>query len=192
MKKIVLAIILLNVTPLLFAQSNKLFGSIGVGSSIPISEFSDNYKIGFNIAGNVGLNFHSMIGVRADLQYSSFSYNDHASYWGDITGDPYSLLTISVDGLIAKFANLRKNQGIIPYGIFGAGLYFGSPGDIKLGRLGTVSGKSETYLGIGIGGGAILKFSKNIGLLAEAKYSTTLAGTQLNYLPLRLALVFTQ
>jgi hypothetical protein len=191
-KNISVFFILIIFNSTILSQSGKVFGSLGVGASIPISEFSDGYNIGFNVVGNVGYRFHDLLGIRGDLQYSSFSFKDYTSFWGEVTGDSYSLLTISIDGIIANFSNFKKKQGIIPYGILGAGLYFGSPGNIKLGTLGTVKGGNETYLGIGLGGGAIFKFSRNVGVLTEVKYNTTFGGTQLNYLPFRIAIMFTQ
>lgn len=191
MKKSILILVLIFIANISFAQSNKIFGSIGGGVSIPISEFSNNHELGFNIAGNLGYQFHDMIGGRFDLQYNSFNYKDQTSFYGDVTGDPHTLFTISADAIVANFSDLKKNQAFIPYGVLGFGLYFSKVGDIILGTLGTVKGISETYAGLGIGGGAIYKLSKDIGVLAEIKYSTTLGGAQLNYLPFRIAIMFT-
>lgn len=195
MKKLIITLFsLFIISNSLSAQSSKLFGSLGGGLSVPTGDFELAYNSGFNIAGNMGMVIDKMFGGRIDIQYNSFPYKGTSSIYGNITGDPYSVFTLGADVIISNYKDLKKQGAIIPYGF--AGLYFvnAKPGNTKITTTyssTTYSYDSESKVAIGIGGGATYKLSSNIGISAELKYTFTLGGSQLNYIPLRVALSFT-
>lgn len=176
----------------LIAQ-DKISVSVGGGLSVPTGDFNLSYKTGYNLAGNIGLAFDKLFGARLDLQYNSFPYKEYVDVSGSITGDPYTIFTAGADFVVSNFKDLKKPNAIIPYGF--AGLYFMylKPGETKITTSYSSTSytyNSETKIGLGIGGGAIYNISGKIGLSAELKYSITLGGEQVNYIPLRIALSF--
>lgn len=144
--------------------------------------------MGFNIGGSIGINFDNILGARADIQYNSFPYKENSLL--NVTGDPYKVITLSVDFVVSDFKNISKPEKIIPFAYGGLGLFYLQPGDIKISG-NKLEFDSETKLGLVLGGGAIYKFNENLGISAEFKYSFTLGGDQLNYIPLRVGLTFT-
>ncbi len=195
MKKLIITLIIMlfvSNSYNLIAQ-DKIFGSVGGGFSVPTGDFDLSYKTGYNLAGNIGIAFDKLFGARIDLQYNSFPFKEYTSFYGSVTGNSYTVFTVGADFVVSNFKDIRKPKAFIPYGF--AGLYFmyNKPGDTKI----TTAYSSDTYTydseskaALGIGGGAIYNFSGNLGISAEVKYSITLGGEQVNFIPLRVALTF--
>ncbi len=172
----------------LYAQ-NEIFTSFGAGLTVPISDLEKSHKLGFNVGANAGLAFDKMFGGRVDLQYNSLPYKNSSYGSFEITGDPITIVTFGADVVISDFKKIRKKEVFIPYGFAGLSYLYAKAGDSKYGGL-TITTESDSKLALGIGGGAIYKFTENIGISAELKYSVTLGGNQVNYIPLRVSLSY--
>lgn len=170
------------------AQDN-IFTSFGGGLTVPIGDFESSYKTGFNVGANIGLSFDKMLGGRLDLQYNSLPYKNSSVGTVEFTGDPFTIVTFSAEAVISDFKKFKKKEVFIPYGFAGLSYLYAKAGDFKYGGL-TFTSDSDSKVALGIGGGAIYKFSENIGISAELKYSITLGGNQLNYIPLRVSLSY--
>lgn len=168
----------------ILSQSN-IFGSIGGGLSAPMGSFADGYNVGYNVSGNVGLKVHRIAGVRFDIQYNSFGSSS------DLVDGRFSLISLTADALLIDFGKLKGKSSFAPYATGGIGMYFTSSPDLNFGSLGTIKGESQSYFGIGLGGGAALKVSSGLALFAELKYSFTLGGETFNYVPIKVGVMFT-
>lgn len=184
---------LFTVILLLFVSSlsaqNNIFTSFGVGLTVPISDFESSYKTGLNLGANAGMTIDKMFGGRVDLQYHSLPYKNSSIGSIEFTGDAFTIVTFGADVVISDFGKIKKKDVIIPYGFAGLSYLYAKAGDFKYGGL-TITTESESKLALGIGGGALYKFSENIGISAELKYSVTLGGEQVNYIPLRVSLSY--
>lgn len=181
MKNLYIILISLVIVSSTFSQN--IIGSFGGGISAPMGDFANGYNVGFNVSGNLGFKVHRIAGARLDLQYNSFSSSS------DLVDGNFSLVSVTADAILINTDKLKSKSGFAPYGILGLGMYFVNPPDIKLFGT-TLTGESKSYFGIGVGGGAVYKLSKNLGIFGELKYSFTLGGEQFNYVPLKIGLMF--
>lgn len=102
------------------AQSSKAI-SVGIsgGASIPVGDFSDVYKTGYN--GTVSLMFNSVgtpLGIRVDGMFNQFSDKDDLA----IPRPDYRIIGGSVNLVYAL-----PGTGVRPYLIGGAGFYGQKP-----------------------------------------------------------------
>jgi hypothetical protein len=148
-------------------SSLRYTGTFGFGLSAPLSDkdFSDSYKLGFNINATSGMLFSDNIGLRFDLRYNffkgktqSYSYTYYYTYYYTYTPVDLSVVNLNAVGL---FGDFNKSNMVKPYGLFGLGMDFMSAG-----------GDGKIYLGLDVGGGINFDVSRNSGVSInlEAKY----------------------
>ncbi len=180
--KITSAVLLILLLSLITYGQNSIYVSVGTGLSIPMaeSEFTDAFNLGFNLHGAGTVIMSRNFGLRGDLQYNRFPYDESNP---DFSGS-FTATTLKFDLLAGDFSGGSAN----PYAVFGAGAYFLSASSSSGGL--TIS-SSETDFGIGIGGGVMFKVSPSMSLYGETQYNIIFNdGTAKGYLPLKFGLSF--
>src|SRR5690349_21235134 len=127
------------------AYSQRLFLSVGSGLSVPMaeSEFTDAYKLGFNVHASATFPLSSeLLSARADIQFNNFPFDES----NPNLGGSFKVTTIKADLIIGRF----YSSGVSPYGVVGAGIYLLSA---SVTQNNTTVSSSETDFGLGLGGG---------------------------------------
>jgi len=174
---------------------------IGAGLSFPESptEFSDYYKMGFNVGGGVGFALSPTFAIVGDFSYHNFSFDDSnfLSSFGlnnlgiNISGGATSVYTIT--------GNLKVslNQGpgvVVPYLIGGVGYVNLSTSDVMVSGNGSavsVPGNSESDFYAQVGAGVDFLVAPTTGIFVEGKYAIAFtSGSNTAFLPIRVGVIF--
>ncbi len=154
------------------AQSAKPVSlGVSVGAAIPVGDFADAYKTGYNATVSLGLNsVGSPVGLRIDGMYNSFSEKD------DLGLPDYRI--------IAGTANLvfaLPGQGMRPYLIGGAGAYAQKP---------DVSGADYTT-DFGVNGGIGTSFQlSGFNTFVEARFHHVFSEAATQFIPVTFGISF--
>jgi opacity protein-like surface antigen len=139
---------------------------VGVGGTVPIGDFAQDTKTGFH--GMAALQYEpdrNIWGVRGEVALHRSGYTD--DFLGDVGASPDDDLSNDVlhVGAAAVLLGARREQGLTPYLLGGAGLY----------RL-TASAKqgtavlSESANGFGFSVGAGLRLGRSTGMTLEVRW----------------------
>jgi Outer membrane protein beta-barrel domain len=176
MKRIVSVALAASVAIAFSAASAQAQVSIGVGGglSLPLGDFSDAAKTGWNALANVGYDTPSGLGVRGDFYYGQHKFKG---------------------GLDAKW-KLAGGLGNVLYSFQGKGpvtpYVMGTVGVVNLKADGGSAGSaSESKLTFGGGGGIKFKAGTDSHVFAEARYlSINTSGSNANFIPITVGVSF--
>lgn len=156
------------------AQSSKpLSLGVSIGAAIPVGDFADVYKTGYNATVSLGLNsIGTPIGFRIDGMFNSFTDKDDL-----ITPRPdYRII-----GANANLVYALPGVGIRPYLIGGAGIY---------GQKADVSGaENTTDFGLNGGIGAAFPLS-GFTAFVEARYHHIMSDVATQFIPVSFGISF--
>lgn len=166
------------------AYSQRLYLSIGTGLSVPMAEsqFTDAYKLGFNVHASATFPLSSeLLSARADMQYNNFPFDES----NPNLGGSFKVTTIKADVIIGRF----NTAGVSPYAVVGAGLYLISA---NITSNNVTTSRSETDFGLGLGGGVSFGVSSNANIYVETQYNFIFNndGAAKGYLPLKVGVMF--
>ena len=204
MRKIIFNIFLLLVTAVnVFAQEpNKveLYGNSGISFPAGPDEFSDYWKMGFNLGGGIGYPLTPNFVLIGYFDFNSFKFDDDAFLedYGlggsglSVSGGEASVITLSGNLKI----NLQTSSSQArPYLIGGIGLFKLSVSDMtiydRFGGFAKTEGDSETAFSVLLGAGIDFAVGERMDLFFEGKYAigfTEDESTQV--LPIKLGLKF--
>ena len=161
------------------AKKFSLMGWINAGISTPTGDFDDIHENGFCITVSIYHLFDRLMGVGTELQYNIFPgdiyvYNDGYSE-SRSQSESYSIYSLKVNLLVG---NLRPEDYLIIYGLFGVGLHYYLDGTV----ISTYSHPYGTYTYVspsnsglsflfGAGTGMSYKISNKIRLNGELQYN---------------------
>ena len=154
------------------AQSSKAI-SLGIsgGASIPVGDFADAYKTGYN--GTVSLMFNSVgtpLGIRVDGMFNQFSPTD------DLPLPDYRIIGGNVNLVYAL-----PGTGMRPYLIGGAGFYGQKP---------DVSGAESTN-DFGLNGGLGASFAlSGFNTFIEARFHHIMSDAATQFVPVTFGISF--
>jgi opacity protein-like surface antigen len=128
---------------------------VGAGLSVPLGDFSDVNRTGWNVTGGIGFNFPATnVGVRFEGFYNSFEPEQ----------DVLLARRVTIAGATANALYHLGGQGMRPYVIGGIGAYNSRP----------QGGRAETDFGINAGAG--VKFGLGtLNTFVEARLHTVAA-----------------
>jgi hypothetical protein len=159
--------------------------SLGGGVSMPLSDFNDEVKTGWN--GLAGISFVPTgwpVGIQVDGQYQQFKVDEDV-----VPNDLKDRLIVGTANIVYKFKT-SETSAIRPYLIGGGGVYNRKvTGDDDLG--GTVDTEgSTTKFGINAGAGFDFK-AGSVGLFVEGRFHNVFfEGSDLNFFPITAGLRF--
>ena len=160
--------------PVLQAQSQPTEGirfGVGGGLTLPIGNFGDVDKAGWNLVGLIQLPIsQSPIHLRFDAMYGQTSHKSPASGNTTLTGATADLLYHLGD----HAAKVR------PYVLGGLGFYNADFG----------GGSSESKLAFGFGGGILFGVGTMHAFLEGRYMSVQTSGSSLNFLPISVGVMF--
>jgi hypothetical protein len=156
------------------AQSAKpLSLGVSLGAAIPVGDFADVYKTGYNATVSLGLNsVGSPIGFRIDGMFNQFSDKDDLV----VSRPDYRIFSGN-----ANLVYALPGVGIRPYLIGGAGIYGQKP---------DVSG-AETTTDFGLNGGIGAAFPlSGFTAFIEARYHHIMSDATTQFLPVTFGISF--
>jgi opacity protein-like surface antigen len=160
--------------------------SLGGGVALPLSDFNDEVKTGWN--GLAGISFVPTgwpVGIQIDGQYQQFKVDE------DVFGanDLKDRLIVGTANIVYKFKTSEEST-VRPYLIGGGGVYNRKiTGDDDLG--GTLdTDNSTTKFGINAGAGFDFK-AGSVGLFVEGRFHNVFfEGSDMNFFPITVGLRF--
>jgi len=176
MKRIVSVVLAAGAAIVLSAASAQAQVSIGVGGglSIPLGDFGDAAKTGWNLLANVGYNTPTGLGVRGDFFYGQHNFKGGIDAKWKLAG-----------GLANVLYNFQGAGAVTPYVIGTVGVM-----NLKADGGGGASA-SESKLTFGGGGGIKFKAGSDSHIFAEARYLTiNTSGSNANFIPISVGVSF--
>lgn len=182
-----------------FAQDyNNVYFGAGLTFPEGPSQFSDYYKMGFNVGGGVGFAISHTFSIVGDFTYNNFSF-DQNKFLTDIgynnsgisiTGGSTSIYAISAN---MKFSLNRSQSSTFPYVIGGIGYLNEATSDLTVSGGGTsvpVSGNSESAFYTQAGVGVDFVIGSTSLIFIEGKYAIGFTKDKnTTFLPIRAGFV---
>lgn len=139
---------------------------LAVGSTVPLSDYANDTKIGVHGAGFLQYEPDKGIwGVRGEVAYHRSDFTDEAL--GDVGAQPGDNVRSAIThvGATALLIGNKRDRSVTPYLLGGLGLYrvtvSASSGTLSL---------SSSENGFGFNGGAGLRVGRNTGFFVEARF----------------------
>jgi hypothetical protein len=154
------------------AQAQVTVG-VGGGIALPLGDFKDAAKTGWNGIANVGYNTPSGLGVRGDFYYGQHNFKGGIDAKWKLAG-----------GLANVLYNFPGQSSVTPY-------VMGTVGVMNLKASATGVSQSESKITFGGGAGVKFKAGSDSHIFAEARYLTiNTSGSNANFIPINVGVSF--
>lgn len=161
----------------------RFMGFVNAGISMPTGAFGDIHKTGFGINASIYHLFDRLMGIGTEMQFNMFP-GDVYTYRNSYSESRYQSESYSIYSFKANLlvGNLRPEDYLIAYGLFGVGLQYYSEGSVTSTYIHfdpyypyTYSSTSPDISGLsflfGAGAGISYKISKKIRINGELQFN---------------------